>query len=62
VLITTQPHPIFSVKIDLVSFGHIVTLIAAKAIKELYLSYETPRYRKANVLSWHVSTEMDSEF
>ena len=59
VLITTQPHPIFSVKIDLVSFGHIVTLIAAKAIKELYLSYETPRYRKANVLSWHVSTDTE---
>jgi hypothetical protein len=36
-----------------------VTLIAAKAIKELYLSYETPRYRKANVLSWHVSTDIE---
>ena len=59
VLITTQPHPIFSVRIDLVSLGHIVTLIAAKAIKELYLSYETPRYRKANVLSWHVSTDIE---
>ena len=59
VLITTQPHLIFSVKIDLVSFGHIVTLIAVKAIKELYLSYETPRYRKANVLSWHVSTDIE---
>ena len=59
VLITTQPNPIFIVKIDLVSFGHIVTLIAAKAIKELYLSYETPRYRKANVLSWHVSTDIE---
>ena len=59
VLITTQPNPIFSVKIDLVSFGHIVTFIAAKAIKELYLSYETPLYRKANVLSWHVSTDIE---
>ncbi|MEP3890730.1 MAG: hypothetical protein ABJN69_09690 [Hellea sp.] len=59
VLITTQPNPIYSVKIDLVSFGHIVTLIAAKAIKEFYLSYETPRYRKANVLSWHLSTDIE---
>jgi len=62
VLITTQPNPIFAVRIDLISFGHIVSLIAGKALKELYLSYETPRYRKANVLSWHVSTEVDSEF
>ena len=59
VLITTQPQPIFSVRIDPQRFAHIVTLIANKAVQELFIAFEKPRYRKANVLSWHVSTSVE---
>jgi len=42
-------------------FGHLVSLIAHKALKEAYLNFEPPKYGKAKIISWHVSTDIEPE-
>lgn len=58
-LINSTPCPLFTVSTDTERFGHVVTLIAAKSIKELYLCFEPPKYGKAGVISWQVSTSIE---
>jgi len=54
-----KPAMQFVVKTDIERFGHIVTLTAAKAIKEVFLSFEAPYYGKAKVMSWQLSTAIE---
>lgn len=58
-LFQSKPCLMFSVITDSERFAHLVTLIAAKAIKELYICFEPPKYGKAKVISWHVSTSVE---
>lgn len=60
-LFQSKPCLMFGVSTDTERFAHLVTLIATKAIKELYLCFEPPKYGKAKVISWHVSTELEPE-
>ena len=58
-LFQSKPSLMFGVFTDTERFGHLVTLISAKALKELYLCFEHPKYGKAKVISWHLSTEVE---
>jgi len=58
-LFQSKPCLMFVVKTDTERFDHLVTLIAAKALKDLYLCFEPPRYGKAKVISWQLSTSID---
>ena len=60
-LFQSKPSLMFGVSTNPERFGHIVSLIANKALKEIYLCFETPKYGKAKIISWHVSTEIDPE-
>ena len=50
-LFQSKPCLMFTVKTDSERFGHLVTLIAIKALKDLYLCFESPRYGKVKVIS-----------
>ena len=58
-LFQSKPCLMFVVKTDSERFDHLVTLIAAKALKDLYLCFEPPRYGKAKVISWQLGTSID---
>ena len=60
-LFQSKPSLMFGVSTNPERFGHLVTLISTKALKELYLCFEPPRYGKAKIISWHVSTEVEPE-
>jgi len=54
-----KPEMLFDIHTDIERFGHLVTLIAAKAFKEVYLSFEAPCRGRAKVMSWHLSTTIE---
>lgn len=58
-LIQSKPSLIFGVETDIERFGHLVTLISTKALKELYLCFEPPKYGKAKIISWQLSTNTE---
>jgi len=60
-LIQSKPVLMFGVSTSPECFGHLVNLIAYKALKEVYLSFEPPKYGKAKIISWHVSTDIEPE-
>lgn len=43
-LFQSKPSLMFGVSTNPERFGHIVSLIANKALKEIYFCFETPRY------------------
>jgi len=58
-LIKSKPILMFTVLTDTERFGHLVSLVANKAFKDLYLCFEPPKYGKARVISWQLSTSID---
>ena len=60
-LFQSKPSLMFGVSTNPERFGHIVSLIANKALKEIYLCFGIPKYGKAKIISWHVSTEVEPE-
>ena len=58
-LFQSKPCLMFGISTDSERFGHLVTLITAKAIKELYLCFEPPKYGKAKIISWQLSTTIE---
>jgi hypothetical protein len=60
-LFQSKPILMFGISTTAERSGHLVTLIAHKALKEVYLSFEPPKYGKAKVISWHVSTDIEPE-
>ena len=58
-LFQSKPSLMFGVFTDTERFGHLFTLVSAKALKELYLCFEHPKYGKVKVISWHLSTEVE---
>ena len=60
-LFQSKPRLMFAVSTTPERFGYIVSLIAQKALKEIYLCIEPPKYSKAKIISWQVSTEVEPE-
>lgn len=58
-LIYIKPELSFVVSTSSDSFSNITTLIASKALMEVYLCFEKPKYGKARVVSWSVNTATD---
>ena len=58
-LFQSKPCLMFTVKTGSERFDYLVTLIAAKALKDLYLCFEPPRYGKAKVISLQLGTSID---
>ena len=58
-LFQSKPCLMFVVKTHSERFDYLVTLIATKALKDLYLFFEPPRYGKAKVISWQLGTSID---
>ena len=58
-LFQSKPSLMFGVTTNSERFGYLVSLIANKALKEVYLCFEPPKYGKAKIFSWEVSTEIE---
>ena len=59
----TNSKPLFNfvVKTGSEVFSYLVTMVTSKAVEEIYLCLETPKYGKAKVISWDISTSSEEE-
>ena len=61
-LFQSKPSLMFGVSTNPERFGHIVSLIANKALKEIYFCFETPKYGKAaSVLEYAPASARNSK-
>jgi len=55
-LFNAKTTPVFVTKAEKIRFDYLVPLVATRSIKELYLSFEKPKYGKAIIVAWQLST------